>query len=235
MNYKRLPFSKTENCRDLGGYATEDGVTKFGVFFRSACPHAFDQSDCDLFRQMNVGSVVDLRGGSNADETLCVPNFDGVVMHKIALNDGTVPRFAEQVPQSYLDMLDNTQCIRQIFHVFATEKRATLFHCFAGKDRTGVVAALLLGAVGVSDVDIVADYCLTYPYFLPRLRQDFSRTDAEKYVFVPIPEHMENFLKLLREKYGSVWNYLLFSGVTQEELQAIKLKFVQPVSFCAAV
>lgn len=61
MIYKRLPFSQTENCRDLGGYATECGVTKFGVFYRSACPHSFNQNDYDLFKQMNIGSVIDLR------------------------------------------------------------------------------------------------------------------------------------------------------------------------------
>lgn len=228
MIYKRLPFSKTQNCRDLGGYATNDGVTKFGVFFRSACPHSFDQNDYDLFKQMNVGSVIDLRGGNNVDENLPTPNYcEDVVRHKIALNDGSIPYFAKDVAKGYLDMLENVESVAEIFHVFATERRATLFHCFAGKDRTGVIAALLLAAVGVSDVDIVADYCLTYPYFLPRLRQDFSRTDAEKYVFVPIPEHMENFLKLLREKYGSVQNYLCIAGVSKDEQHAIKKKFVQ--------
>lgn len=228
MIYKRLPFSQTENCRDLGGYATKDGVTKFGVFFRSACPHSFNQNDYDLFKQMNVGSVIDLRGGNNVDENLPTPNYcEDVVQHKIALNDGSIPYFAKDVAKGYLDMLENVESVAEIFHVFATEQRATLFHCFAGKDRTGVIAALLLAAVGVSDVDIVADYCLTYPYFLPRLRQDFSRTDAEKYVFVPIPEHMENFLKLLREKYGSVQNYLCIAGVSKDEQLAIKKKFVQ--------
>lgn len=228
MNFRRVPFSHSENCRDLGGYATKDGVTRWNVFYRSACLLNFSQQDLRLLDEMNVGAIIDLRGGNNADENAGTPqNLVGIKRHSIPLGDGSIPYFAKMVPQSYMDMLENRQSVKKIFDVFADEPRAVLFHCFAGKDRTGVIASLLLSLAGVDDVDIVADYSLTYPYFLPRLRSDFSRTDAEKYVFVPIPEHMENFLNVFRKKFGSVQNYLRQIGVDDAQQSKILKKFVQ--------
>ena len=101
-----------------------------------------------------------------------------------------------------------------------------MFHCFAGKDRTGIVAALLLMLAGVADTDVIADYTLSYAYFLKRLRQDFLRTDAEANVFRPLPEHIEEFLKLFRQRYGTVDNCLLDKGVTEEQINRITDKFV---------
>lgn len=229
MNYKRIPFSHTQNARDLGGYATEKGITRFNTFFRSSCPVDFDANDRELAKKINIGAIIDLRGGTNADETLKSVDLDGVKRYNFVVGDGSVPYYAKDVPQSYMEMLQSRESLKKIFNVFADEPKAVLFHCFAGKDRTGVVASLLLMLAGVSDVDIVADYCMTYPYFLPRLRSDFHRTDAEKYVFVPIPEHMESFLKMFREAYGSVEQFLSNLGVSEVQRQKILDKFVQEV------
>lgn len=229
MNFRRIPFSNTQNARDLGGYATQTGVTRWNVFFRSDCPVSFDEKDRQLAKQLNIGAIVDLRGGTNVDDTLCSAELCGVKKYGFAIGDGSVPRLAKDVPQSYMVMLQNTESVKNIFNLFANEQKAVLFHCFAGKDRTGVIAALLLMLAGVADVDVVADYCMSYPYFLPRLRSDFHRTDAEKYVFVPIPEHMEGFLKLFRAKFGSVQEYLSGAGVTRAQQQKIINKFVQAI------
>lgn len=231
MFYRRVPFSHTLNARDLGGYATPLGTTKWKVFFRSGCPVNFDDNDAKLLGELGVTAIVDLRGGENVDESLPTPqNLKGVARYNIPLGDGGIPYFAKDVPNSYMDFAANTQHVKKIFDVFAEEKGAVMFHCFAGKDRTGVVAALLLLLAGVYDTDIIADYTLSYAYFLDRIQSDFSRTDAEKDVFVPQPTHMKEFLRLFRNKFGSVQNYLASIGVGDAAQQKIIDKFTENFS-----
>lgn len=227
-NYKRIPFSSTQNARDLGGYATLDGgVTRWNVFFRSGLPVDFTKSDVELLRHLGIKTFIDLRAAGNASDDRPSDIADGIKRCNFPLGNGAVPYFAKDVAASYMEMLQCAQSIKNIFDTLASETDAVLFHCFAGKDRTGVVAALILMLANVADVDIVADYCQTYAYFLPRLRADFNRTDAEKYVFVPIPEHMECFLSLFRNKYCDVRNFLKCAGVTEKTQTSIIEKFVQ--------
>lgn len=228
MNYKRVPFSTTKNTRDLGGYATQDGgVTRWNVFFRSSLPTNLTESDVELLHKLNIDTFIDLRSLGNSLEDSPTQEICGIKRYNFSLGDGAVPYFAKDVAASYMEMLQNKQSLKNIFDVLTYSPNAVLFHCFAGKDRTGVVSALLLMLANVADVDIVADYSQTYPYFLPRLRSDFLRTDAEKYVFVPIPEHMEKFLELFRMRYGGVQEFLKMVGVDEAQQQLLLDKFVE--------
>lgn len=223
---KRIPLSDTPNFRDLGGYATANGgATRFGVFFRSACPNSLSDFDKKLLRELNVTTAIDLRGGGNYDETQAGFVVDGITIYNIPVGGGQAPKYAVDCPKGYMEIIDNP-AIADVFKTLADCKNAAVFHCFAGKDRTGVVAATLLMTAGVSDEDIIADYTLTYAYFLKRLREDFLRTDCERDVFIPHPEHMEGFLKLFRAKYGNACNYLLQIGVSEEQINIIIDKLV---------
>lgn len=223
---RRIPLSNTLNFRDLGGYATVNGgATKFGVFYRSACPNGLNSDDVVMLKDLNVTTAVDLRGGSNADEKQRGFICDGITVRNIPIGTNEIPRRAVDVPEGYMRVTEHPN-FAEVFKVLADCSGAAVFHCFAGKDRTGIVAALLLMLADVSDTDIIADYTLTYAYFLKRLRQDFLRTDAEANVFRPLPEHMEEFLNLFRQRYGSVRDCLLSKGVTERQLDAITDKFV---------
>jgi len=225
--YKRIPLSDTQNFRDLGGYATlNGGVTKWNAFFRSACPDSLNDSDCETLKRLGVTSVIDLRGGGNFDEKQTgYVVFDCFKHYNLALGGGVPPKRAAECPHSYLEIAESSNMLK-IFEILADNEGAVLFHCFAGKDRTGVVAALLLMLAEVQDVDVVADYTLSYAYFLSRIRIDFSRFDAEPDVFRPLPDHMEGFIKLFREKYGTVNDYLLKLGLPQIKIDKIKSKLV---------
>ena len=224
--YRRIPLSDTPNFRDLGGYATaRGGVTRFGVFYRSACPNSLNKSDAELLKSLNVTTAVDLRGGSNADEIQRGFICEGITVHTIPIGTNEIPRRAVDVPAGYMRVTEHPN-FAEVFKILADCNGAAVFHCFAGKDRTGIVAALLLMLAGVADTDVIADYTLSYAYFLKRLRQDFLRTDAEANVFRPLPEHIEEFLKLFRQRYGTVDNCLLDKGVTEEQINRITDKFV---------
>ena len=225
--YKRVPLSDTLNFRDLGGYPTADGkLTKYGVFFRSACPNSLNKADEELLKTLGVSTVIDLRGGGNVDEVqqgyTALPNLQ---CYNFPLGGGIPPKRVVDCPYSYLEIAESPNMVK-VFKVLADCEGAVLFHCFAGKDRTGVVAALLLMLANVYDTDIVADYTLSYAYFLSRIRLDFSRYDAEIDVFKPLPDHMEGFIRVFREKYGTARKFLLAIGLTENQINRIVDKFV---------
>lgn len=223
---RRIPLSDTPNFRDLGGYATASGgATQFGVFYRSACPNGLSADDVRMLKELNVTTAVDLRGGSNADEKQRGFICGGITVYNVPIGTDEIPRRAAEVPEGYMRVTEHPN-FAEVFKVLADCSGAAVFHCFAGKDRTGITAALLLMLADVSDTDIIADYTLTYAYFLKRLRQDFLRTDAEANVFRPLPEHMEEFLKLFRQKYGTARDCLLSKGVTERQIEKLLNKFV---------
>lgn len=224
--YKRIPLSDTPNFRDLGGYATQDGkTTNWNVFFRSGCPNSLSQADGELLHNLGIKAVIDLRGGANADEKQTAYTSLNFKHYNLPLGGGAPPKRAADCPYGYMEIVDSPN-MPKVFEVLAETQGAVLFHCFAGKDRTGVVSALLHMLAGVYDTDIIADYTLSYAYFLERIRTDFLRFDAETDVFRPLPDHMEGFIKVFREKYGDVTNYLLTIGLTNEQIQKLKNKLV---------
>lgn len=226
--YRRTPLSDTQNFRDLGGYATKDGgVTRWNVFFRSACPDSLNGADAKLLQKLGVTAVIDLRGGGNVDEVQKgYSDIGGLKIYNLPLGGGVPPKRVADCPYSYLEIAESPY-MAKVFKVMANNDGAVLFHCFAGKDRTGVVAALLLMLANVCDVDIVADYTLSYAYFLSRICIDFSRFDAERDVFKPLPEHIEGFMRVFREKYGNVRDYLLAIGLSKNQIDSIVKKFVE--------
>ncbi|MCM1194987.1 MAG: tyrosine-protein phosphatase [Corallococcus sp.] len=225
--YRRTPLSDTLNFRDLGGYATQNGgITRWNVFFRSACPNSINKADEETLRNLGITDIIDLRGGDNADEVQRgYTSLTGFNVYNIPVGGGIPPKTVSECPESYLQIAESER-MRDVFKIIAEAKGAVLFHCFAGKDRTGVVAALLLMLADVYDEDIIADYTLSYTYFLSRIRSDFLRFDAEKDVFKPLPDHMEGFMRVFREKYGDVRSYLLQAGFANSQINAIVGKFV---------
>lgn len=226
--FRRVPLTDTPNVRDLGGYATNNGsITRWNVFLRSACPNKLTKGDIELLKRIGVTAVVDLRGGGNEDELLAGYNqAEAFRCYNFAVGGGNPPATVTECGNSYLEIADNPN-MKDVFATLALNDGATIFHCFAGKDRTGVVACILLMLAGVADCDIIADYCQSYAYFLERIRDDFARIDAERDVFIPHPEHIESFMRVFREKYGNARNYLLRMGLTQTQIDSILNKFVE--------
>jgi protein-tyrosine phosphatase len=127
--------------------------------------------------------------------------------------------------------------IRQAFAIFSQPERYPLvFHCVAGKDRTGVLAALLLTVLGVPDEQIVEDYhrtdLATHAWFARqrRLGQDPAEAlaDVPAVLFEAKPDTMRALLDVLRSEHGSTEGYLRGIGVTDEELDRIREVLLEP-------
>lgn len=225
-NCRRIPLSDTLNFRDFGGYPTVDGkVTQYGVFFRSACPNGLNIADKALLKSLNITTAVDLRGEcGGAMQTGFIT--DGINVYHFSVGGDNPPNRVEDCAQGYLNIAESADIVG-VFKTLANNTGAAVFHCSAGKDRTGVVAALLLSLASVADEDIIADYILSYAYYLTKLRQYFLCAEVPCDVLKPLPEHMEGFLKLLRAKYGTTQNYMLRLGVLDADIQKLKCKLTK--------
>lgn len=213
------------NLRDLGGIAAPGGATRAGRALRSDSPHRLDPAgQADLLGRGLV-LTVDLRGAAEAARR---PNpfagTPGVVWHNIPVFDGIVPRAGagDILADMYLRALaERGAAFGAVMTAIAdAPEGAVLFHCAAGKDRTGIIAALLLSLAGVDRSGIVADYALTAERLAPirddliagALAEGFTRED-----FLPLlecaPATMDLVLDGIGARYGSVADYLRQAGV----------------------
>ena len=258
--YKRIPMETLVNTRDLGGWSAGPGkVTKYGVFIRTDCPLGISEKDKKFLLDHGVTLSIDLRG---VDEVESQPSgMKDVPGHTyihcpiteehriIKSNDGekdAPPPPPRELPKdfnfgdTYVEMLEmGKPWAKKVFELCANWEGTVMFHCFIGKDRAGTIAALLLGAAGVCDTDIMMDYsasmsCLRPKYlkmgtdFLPKKggRPDFSWG-----FFGSVPETMETALCHLKEKYGGVVGYLKDAGVSDETIQKLRDKFIEGAEY----
>ncbi|MFI6985277.1 tyrosine-protein phosphatase [Embleya sp. NPDC050154] len=169
---RHIPFRRLHNFRDLGGYAAADGRTvAWGRLYRSDSLGNLGGDDAEQFFALGVRTVVDLRYPHEADRHGRIPAHASFVYHNVCTEhrpwdqaslgpDTDVARF---LADRYAELaLDGVAQIREVLDILAAaDAPPAVFHCAAGKDRTGVIAALVLALLGVDEEDIVADYVLT--------------------------------------------------------------------------
>lgn len=232
-SYRRLPLDGMMNARDLGGYAGDGGVTRFGVFLRSDVPALLTERDLRLLRDYGLTTVVDLRSEREQEKApdmlagapwltyRAIPLYDKAAARGEAL-DGKTFSWADH----YIRMAENSKSwVAQVLSALAEAPGCALFHCATGKDRTGLISAALLGLCGVSDEDIAADYCLSRVYLSPlvaALERSGRINTASDPFFATQPENMLSLLSHLHGVYGSVPDWLTACGVSGETLAILR-------------
>ena len=227
---RRWIFESLHNARDLGGYPTlSGGSTRWGVFLRSDEPRSLTQAEADRLRENNITTVVDLRSAEEAARTPCfLARAAGFAYHHCPLNFvGKLPEKAEDMADFYMEMLGDTAMVCRVMTILARAEGGALFHCAAGKDRTGIMAALLLSLAGVRQEDIVADYQVTYTYIQEMVRR-FQKAGSlfPAWLGESRPEYMEGFLARLFRAHTSVEHYLCGIGMAQQDMDTLKAKLV---------
>lgn len=244
VNHPRrlIGLEAVHNFRDLGGYPTVGGrTTKWRTLFRSDGLYRLRGAD-DMSRVMQLGlkSVIDLRTEREQREQGIFPIDDiEVTFHHLSIVDVTwsdteTPEFDDEVEflvWGYRDMLEiGSSRFADAMHVLAqTESLPAVFHCAAGKDRTGVLAALLLSSLGVEDAHICADYGLTQDAMRRSIAwSKVHRPElAERYATIPKaylaadPRAMQIILTELAQQHGSVRNYVREIGVADATVEAL--------------
>lgn len=228
---RRIPLGAMMNLRDLGGYPTVDGrETKWERLLRGDVPEGLSEQDIRWLLDRNITTVIDLRSGPEVErQPDQLSATSGFTYFHISLEGGDVlPVLESNMPKGYFDMLDEQTCMREVMRHIASAPDGVLFHCAAGKDRTGCTAALLLLLCRVPLVDVVADYQVSETYLqeiIRRLRKE--RPDAPAHLGRSRAEYMEETLALLMEKYGRLEDYLRAIGLTDEELNLLRRKLLE--------
>jgi len=154
------------NVRDLGGYRTRNGqITRWGVLYRADGLHRLTEESQQALIDKGIRTVIDLRGSREVEQKRNVlRDSDRVRYHNVSLLNPAAPRNAQMnhLGDLYVHLIDHAQVeLRRVFSLLAEQNgHAALFHCAAGKDRTGVVAALLLELAGVPHETIAEDYAI---------------------------------------------------------------------------
>ncbi len=240
---RRIDVEGCNNFRDIGGYPDEGGRrVRWRLLYRAdALHHLSERGVSQLRNELRVESVVDLRSGAEVSIEGRGPLADEAIrFHHLPLFDGDATQAERGVDPSltladryYLLARFAGEPIRRVLTTLAESDAPTVFHCAAGKDRTGVISALVLGLLGVPDRFIVADYAASgeaLDAIVARLEESAGYRD----MFAALPRDtlhaepttMSGFLARLREEYGSLREYAEAIGVPDVALQRLRKRLL---------
>ena len=232
-----IPMQGCFNFRDLGGYRTREGRTvRNGVLFRSDALHFMTPEDM-AFVQTSLGlsTVIDLRNTDEASEAGRWPGDGSTVRYRNIpfLEDRDISHPVEgadpvvRLTEIYTWIIANAgERVAQALNLLAQDQTLpAVVHCTAGKDRTGVLSAIILGLLGVDDEQIMADYILTNQIIGvlgERLRQRIGDPNRPLYMFEAQPRAMERALSDLNDGWGGPEGFVLAHGVAPETIQRLR-------------
>ena len=240
-----VELTEVDNVRDLGGLPVRGGgATRRGVLFRGSTLQEATPADVEvLLDGLGLRTVVDLRSpgesareGHGLLEATALSRVNLPVRQEKGVAADAVPEVSgSRLVDFYLAMLAGSgpSLVATARIVADPGQHAVLFHCAVGKDRTGLLAAVLLDAVGVPAAAIVDDYALSGSR-TDRIRERLARLPS--YGRLPAVEHalmsadpavMHRFLEVLRADAGGGAGWLLRQGLSEAELRALRTALVE--------
>ncbi|RGY97346.1 tyrosine-protein phosphatase [Clostridium sp. AM58-1XD] len=226
---RRLRTPHIHNLRDLGGYIGDNNrIVKWNCLYRGGSLHNAEREDWSMLKEAGVMTVMDLRSEAETRQfSYRVPEGIAYVHSPMQraqidfnrIEESAAEAFAKSLKDGYCAMVrEDGDLLANALHQLTERlnRGAVLFHCSAGKDRTGILAAAVLWLCGVEDEDIAADYQVSYTYnkkginllvggqyekLMPMIRSD--------------AENMENLLEYFREINLS--EYLEERGFPEDE------------------
>jgi len=239
---RHVALSALFNFRDLGGYAAAGGRTvRWRVLYRADGLHRLEGDDIAAVAELGISTVLDLRTHAELEEHgrfpveelpvdyRHLPLIPAIWARETLPGHGPAEDF---LTERYLEMLDiGKPAIVEALGVLAAEETyPAVFHCAAGKDRTGMVAAVILSLLGVCDDDVASDYGLTGDA-MTRLAEWVSRNDPEwmeamqkqPTAFLGAPsEVMHRVLEAVRLEHGSMEGYVARLGVGDDVVSRVR-------------
>ena len=239
---QKIPYNGLLNTRELGGMPLKDGsVFPAGLFIRSGAPCFFTADGASHLKSIGVKTVIDFRAPVEIerdgnpykeDPSITFYNIPLFVGDPSADSDPTMEFLrTHHLGDFYVLMLNELgDRVVKILNILRTHTEGIcLFHCAHGKDRTGVIAAILYILAGASREDIVLNYKVSYDYakhFLDPLIA--KKSDDMKHVLRSDAINMEILLDYLDKEYSmNIERYLLKNGMTSEELEGLMRRIRQ--------
>ena len=250
-----VPLEGVQNFRDIGGYRTSDGRrVKWGLIFRSAELSHLTSADLSLVRELDIRTIHDLRSVTERQSEPTAwtgPDAPRVVSHDYVMDMAamgalfrgalTADKAKDAFAALYPSMLDQQKPQETaLFASLLEGEGSTLYHCTAGKDRTGLATALILSALGVPRETILYDYELSNRHYSGGLGARDGATSSTNPALAQLPQEviavfMGVEARYLREvftridsEYGSVEAYLdLELGVDAADIQRLKALYTE--------
>ena len=217
------------NTRELGGISLSDGkLTRYCVYWRSDVPIEPSQIDVDKLIRCKMTTIVDLRTDEEIKRT---PNKLSELSpfryyHFPIVEGSRIPESLEAVPFSYMDIAQ-AKNMPQVLRVIAESDDGVLFHCSAGKDRTGVVTAIILLACGATKDAIISDYVISRENYREKLEAFLAANpQIDREIVLANEKSMNGFIDLFIERFGTVENYFNTIGLSSQHIDMIKKKLI---------
>lgn len=252
QNPRRIELKGAYNFRDLGGYSTSEGKkTNWGKLFRSDNLANLTKSDLKRIEKLNLQMIIDLR---SMEERLSKPNrlpmSNGTKIKNIEIADSNKSH-EELKREIFLGKLGETDLEEELINAYRraitdhrnelriffelllnTENYPVLVLCNAGKDRTGVVIALTLTALGVSKKTVVKDYMLSKVYLEPMIRRMTSKVrllslfradivQLKKLLDTRV-EYLNATFNAINQKFGSAESFLDSLGMDNDKCKILR-------------
>ena len=266
MRIERLKLKKLSNTRDLGGFPAADGKKiRKGKLIRSSRLYKIPFATVKALQEMGVSTIVDMRIEREIMEYPCIPvpgakhinlplvcaATTGITSEKsmastmlkeskrIKSEFGNADNYMKSVYEMILYSPDSQKSLKEFLDLVRDEEGTILWHCNAGKDRTGISAMLLEHLLGVDEELIIQDYCISQKFFQPSMR----RAQRLGLFIAPIPlqfkrilyalmaakpEYIISAIETMKERHGSVINYCKEElGVTDEDIKILRDKYLE--------
>jgi protein-tyrosine phosphatase len=220
-----VPLSGTSNFRDLGGYAGRDGrAVQWRKLFRSDHLGALSPDDVAVLSGLGLSRVADFRGPVEREEQVCA--MPGVVVHSLAIEPSVVQGMKDLLAAGRdLTAQDTVRLMEHTYHAFVhhnadrfaalfalllASDKPLVFHCTAGKDRTGFAAAMILLALGVPRDVVMQDYLLTNTHYqMPNPAASELPREALRVLWRVQEEFLNAALHAVDADFGGVQQYLV--------------------------
>ncbi len=251
---RHIRFKGTENTRDLGGYTAQDGRTvRWGMLYRSGDLNDLTRSDWEYWQHIGIQEVIDFREPEALERKPDrLPPSSSLVIQQFSVYDTSVTRQENrkllQQADSYTFnaetiLLENnrmyvaqyTNAFAQAFDELLQQEEPLLYHCSAGKDRTGFMSAMLLYALGVPHETIMRDYMASNYYRQARICRRAKLSPLigiNPRVSLPLlevrPIYLQAAFQVIEEQYGSLDEYLENGlGVSPQERKMLQTKYLE--------
>jgi protein-tyrosine phosphatase len=237
---RHIPIEGTLNFRDAGGYPVEGGGRiAWRTLFRSDALHRVDETGAEMISQLGIKTVLDLRVIEElliAESPLADFADRGIRTVHMSLVGDDFSELPPELDGVYAFMVNRRGPAigAAIKHLASPGALPGLVHCTAGKDRTGIVTAFTLSALGVPDEIIAADYALSSVYLIADQIAVIGQISADtglgeqltEALMASPPELIVRVLDRARAQAGSVAGYLAANGVTEADLDALRAVLV---------
>ncbi|MFC0038280.1 tyrosine-protein phosphatase [Actinomadura rayongensis] len=240
---RHIDFDGLCNFRDLGGYLGVDGrAVRWGRLFRSDALGKLKGTDHERFRSLGIRTVIDLRYPWEVKRSGRIPHDLGVTYYNLSVERHPYDQAGQEpdvdparfLAAKYAEVAhDGVAELRRALEIIADDTAPLVFHCHSGKDRTGLLAMLVLSLLGVREDDIVADFALT-ELATERLVAEWHAKHPELTLRWPAYGRapaaiMRLFLDDLRARYGSVHGYAVEQLEVGDDLvAALRRQLLQP-------